>query len=56
MTYTLSASRLDVCSRGLLDYKKPVKDYWPEFAQNGKGEITVETLLSHQVITPMVSQ
>ncbi len=51
-TYTFIASRLGVCSRGLLDYKKPVKDYWPEFAQNGKEEITVETLLSHQVNRP----
>ncbi len=25
-----------------------MKDYWPEFAQNGKEEITVEILLSHQ--------
>jgi len=34
--------------RGLLDYTKPVKDYWPEFAANGKEKITVEQLLSHQ--------
>merc|ERR1712226_748113 len=34
--------------RGLLDYKKPVKDYWPEFAANGKEKITVEQLFSHQ--------
>lgn len=35
--------------RGLLDYKKEVYKYWPEFAQNGKSSITVEMLLSHQV-------
>ncbi len=35
-------------SRGLLDYEAPVADYWPEFAQNGKGAITVRQLLSHQ--------
>ncbi|KAL3871009.1 hypothetical protein ACJMK2_039034 [Sinanodonta woodiana] len=34
--------------RGHLDYKKPVSDYWPEFAQNGKENITVEMLVSHQ--------
>lgn len=34
--------------RGLLDYKKEVHKYWPEFAQNGKSNITVEMLLSHQ--------
>ena len=35
-------------SRGLIDYDAKVADYWPEFAQNGKGEITVRQLLSHQ--------
>ncbi len=35
-------------SRGLLDYNAKVADYWPEFAQNGKGSITVRQLLSHQ--------
>ncbi|ESO00886.1 hypothetical protein HELRODRAFT_154931 [Helobdella robusta] len=35
--------------RGYLDYKKTVATYWSEFAQNGKENITVEMLLSHQV-------
>jgi CubicO group peptidase (beta-lactamase class C family) len=35
-------------SRGLIDYDAKVADYWPEFAQAGKGEITVRQLLSHQ--------
>ncbi len=35
-------------SRGLIDYEALVADYWPEFAQNGKGEITVRQLLAHQ--------
>jgi CubicO group peptidase (beta-lactamase class C family) len=35
-------------SRGLLDYDAPVASYWPEFAQNGKEEITVRQLLGHQ--------
>ncbi|MFI5509327.1 serine hydrolase domain-containing protein [Mycobacterium sp. NPDC051804] len=43
-------------SRGLLDYDGKVADYWPEFAQGGKGAITVRQLLSHQAglvaITP----
>ncbi|XP_060563872.1 beta-lactamase domain-containing protein 2-like [Ruditapes philippinarum] len=34
--------------QGLLNYKDPVAKYWPEFAQNDKGNITVEMLLSHQ--------
>jgi CubicO group peptidase (beta-lactamase class C family) len=35
-------------SRGLLDYDAKVADYWPEFAQAGKGAITLRQLLSHQ--------
>ncbi len=35
-------------SRGWIDYEAPVARYWPEFAQNGKGEITVRQLLSHE--------
>lgn len=35
-------------SRGLLDYEERVATYWPEFAQNGKGDVTVRQLLAHQ--------
>jgi CubicO group peptidase (beta-lactamase class C family) len=35
-------------SRGLIDYDERVAAYWPEFAQNGKAEITVRQLLAHQ--------
>lgn len=35
-------------SRGWLDYEERVCTYWPEFAQNGKENITVRQLLSHQ--------
>jgi CubicO group peptidase (beta-lactamase class C family) len=35
-------------SRGLLDYEERVTTYWPEFAQGGKGPITVRQLLGHQ--------
>ena len=35
-------------SRGWLDYDERVAAYWPEFAQHGKGAITVRTLLAHQ--------
>ncbi len=34
--------------QGRLDYGQPVADVWPEFAQAGKAEITVEQCLSHQ--------
>ncbi len=35
-------------SRGLFDYDDRVSRYWPEFAQQGKDEITIRQLLSHQ--------
>ncbi len=35
-------------SRGLFDYDERVSTYWPEFAQQGKEQITVRKLLSHQ--------
>ena len=35
-------------SRRLLDYDELVSTYWPEFAQNGKANITVRQLLAHQ--------
>ena len=31
-------------SRGLFDYDEKVATYWPEFAANGKQDITVRTL------------
>jgi len=35
-------------SRGFLDYRKRVVDYWPEFGAAGKDAVTVAMLLSHQ--------
>ena len=35
-------------SRGLFDYDEKVATYWPEFAQQGKEDVTVRQLLSHQ--------
>ncbi|MFF5366525.1 serine hydrolase domain-containing protein [Streptomyces sp. NPDC013187] len=34
--------------RGALDLDAPVAEYWPEFAANGKADIPVRWLLSHQ--------
>jgi CubicO group peptidase (beta-lactamase class C family) len=48
-TKGLAAMTLAVAhSRGWLDYEARVCAYWPEFAQHGKGEITVRQLLAHQ--------
>ena len=35
-------------SRGFIDYDERVSHYWPEFAQNGKAEVTVRQLLGHE--------
>ncbi|MFG1792119.1 serine hydrolase domain-containing protein [Nocardia sp. NPDC049149] len=42
--FTLAAA----VSKGLLDYEEPVATYWPEFAAQGKGAITVRQLIDHQ--------
>ena len=48
-TKGLAAMTLAVANaRGWLDYDAPVASYWPEFAQNGKGAITVRQLLGHE--------
>ena len=35
-------------SEGFVDYDIPVATYWPEFAQQGKDQITLRHMLSHQ--------
>jgi CubicO group peptidase (beta-lactamase class C family) len=35
-------------SQGLIDYDERVSAYWPDFAAEGKADITVRQLLSHQ--------
>jgi CubicO group peptidase (beta-lactamase class C family) len=48
-TKGLSAMTLALANaRGWLDYDAPVARYWPEFAQNGKAEVTVRQLLGHE--------
>ena len=37
-----------LAQRGLIDFDAPVSTYWPEFAANGKAEVTVEHLISHR--------
>ena len=48
-TKGLAAMTLAVAhSRGWLDYEERVCTYWPEFAQQGKQNISVRQLLAHQ--------
>ncbi|XP_072035737.1 beta-lactamase domain-containing protein 2-like [Amphiura filiformis] len=42
--------------RGQLKYDDKVSHYWPEFAQNGKENITVRMLLNHEAGLPIVSR
>lgn len=34
--------------KGLLDYDAKIADYWPEFANNNKGELRVADLMRHE--------
>ena len=43
-------------SEGLLDYEERIAHYWPEFAQNGKEDITVRQLLTHQAGLVLLDQ
>jgi CubicO group peptidase (beta-lactamase class C family)/pimeloyl-ACP methyl ester carboxylesterase len=49
VTKGLAAIALNLLSdRGQLDWDAPVARYWPGFAANGKGGITVRALFQHQ--------
>jgi CubicO group peptidase (beta-lactamase class C family) len=41
-------------SQGVLHYDQAVAEVWPDFAENGKSDITVRQLLSHQAGLPAV--
>ena len=48
-TKGLSAMAIAVANaRGWIDYDARFVRYWPEFAQNGKGAVTVRQLLGHE--------
>jgi CubicO group peptidase (beta-lactamase class C family) len=47
-TKTMTAlTALLLADRGELDFQAPVARYWPEFAANGKADVTVAHLMSH---------
>jgi len=47
-TKTMAAlTALLIADRGELDFSAPVARYWPEFAANGKDDITVAQVMSH---------
>ena len=43
---------LILVERGRLDLDEPVSRYWPEFAADGKGQITVAQVASHMAALP----
>lgn len=45
-----------LAERGQLDLDLPVANYWPEFAGEGKAEIRVRWLLSHQAGLPGIDE
>ncbi|MFI9846294.1 serine hydrolase domain-containing protein [Nonomuraea sp. NPDC051941] len=47
-----TGAALVLAGRGEVDLETPVARYWPKFAQNGKGEITIRTLLGHRAGLP----
>jgi CubicO group peptidase (beta-lactamase class C family) len=48
-TKGMSALALAVAvSQGILSYDEKVSAYWPEFAQDGKADVTVRQLIDHQ--------
>jgi CubicO group peptidase (beta-lactamase class C family) len=48
-TKGVAATALHILAdRGIIDYAAPVAKYWPEFAANGKGNVTVAQAMSHQ--------
>lgn len=47
-TKTMTAlTALFLADKGELDFVAPVAKYWPEFAANGKADVTVAQLMSH---------
>lgn len=42
--------------KGLLSYDAPIAKYWPDFAQQGKGHITVGQLMQHRAGIPVLDQ
>ena len=42
--------------QGLFQYEDPIAMYWPEFAQNGKENITIADLMRHEAGMPKIGE
>jgi CubicO group peptidase (beta-lactamase class C family) len=49
----IAAAALTLVDERQLDPARPVSAYWPEFAANGKAQVTVGELLSHEAGIPL---
>jgi len=45
-----------LAERGLIDYERPVAEYWPEFAHAGKGSVSAAQALNHLAGIPQSVQ
>ncbi len=46
---------LMLAERGLVDFARPVADYWPDFAAGGKAGVTVRDIVSHHAGLPGIT-
>jgi CubicO group peptidase (beta-lactamase class C family) len=46
---------LRLAESGRIDLEAPMAEYWPEFAANGKGRVTVRQALAHQAGVPTIA-
>ncbi len=52
----VSVLLLQLVDAGAVDLDAPVAEYWPDFAAEGKAEVTVRHALSHQAGVPAISE
>ena len=51
--YSTTKTMASICilmlaDRGVIDFQKPVAEYWPEFGSNGKDSVLVRHVMTHQ--------
>ena len=61
MVYSATKGLAAMCAlllaqRGELDLDRPVAAYWPEFAADGKDQVTTRQVLSHQAGLPVIDR
>uniref|UniRef100_A0A0B7AC50 Beta-lactamase-related domain-containing protein n=1 Tax=Arion vulgaris TaxID=1028688 RepID=A0A0B7AC50_9EUPU len=54
--FVASVTIAHMIERGLLKYNEKISTYWPEFAENGKENITLEMFLSHRAGLAVLSE